>query len=405
MRTKPVRRLAGTLRAGALAGGALTLLALAVACSETEAPAVSGATTPVATRAAAEGSPDTLATAVAPAAPRTHVLTAGQTLDQVASEYGVPLADLVEWNEIPDASLVSTGQIILIEAPPLSTQAPLRRAPVETEKRDPLLDWVRERWESLPGFGITNNGVRSGITVAFVFLVGSMTAMALAVAFAVLRSLVRLKFGGPARAEPEASREPVLVYVGGPSSRPAERAPRSVVPQRPERPTRSLIEPAVAPGAPPSASIDATSSPMAASRPSGAPRPSVAPPPVDAEPATGERGGSRRGGGPFDILNRRLGLLGSRQRKEEERRRELSLQRWWKHGTETLRIGLLDDAERHFREGLREAERFEWDDERQLYEEALAHVAERRQALEARSGAETRADHSVATDAEIDSPN
>jgi hypothetical protein len=59
------------------------------------------------------------------------------------------------------------------------------------------------------------------------------------------------------------------------------------------------------------------------------------------------------------------------------------LQRWWKHGTETLRIGLLDDAERHFVEGLREAEQFGWDDERQLYEEALAHVAERRRAADA----------------------
>jgi hypothetical protein len=274
----------------------------------------------------------------------------------------------------------------MLEAPlPQSTQEPLRRAPAETEEEDPLLEWARDTWERLPtpDFGITNEGVRNGVTVAFVFLVAGMAVLAVVVLLAVVRSLIRAGLGGqrPAETESAAPREPLLVYVGAPAPPAAERV---VVPAAPERAVRSPIEPS------PQVSTPVPTS----ARAEAAPRPFLEPPPAaTAPPETLEATGSARRAPSFGILRspgsklaaatagmRRStsGLFEGRQRKEAERRREASLQRWWKHGTETLRIGLLDDAERHFLEGLREAEEYGWDDERQLYEEALAHVAERR---------------------------
>ena len=102
-------------------------------------------------------------------------------------------------------------------------QEPLRRAPAENEEGDPLLEWARDTWERLPapGLGITNEGVRNGVTVAFLFFAAGMTVVAAVVVLALLRSLFRVATGRrpEVAAEVVPVREPLLVYVGGaPSS-------------------------------------------------------------------------------------------------------------------------------------------------------------------------------------------
>jgi len=383
--TADARRHPGLGVVRATAAG-LLLAALCTACADTnESPP-----TPATSASVATVEPVSVAVETATPQPRAHVVTRGQTLAQLANEYRVPLANLVEWNQIQDPNLVLVGQIVMLEAPlPQSTQVPLRRAPAETEEADPLLEWARDTWKRLPmpDFGITNEGVRNGVTVAFVFLVAGMAVLAAAVVLAVSRSLIRVALRRPTRAEAAAPREPLLVYVGAPAPPTVERA---VVPAAPQR-TATARE------AVPEAAMTA----QERTRVEGPLRPSVEPPhvpgPVSDSSDLAEKGrrapsfgilrspGSKLVAATAGMRRGTSGLFEGRQRKEDERRREASLQRWWKHGTETLRIGLLDDAERHFLEGLREAEQYGWDDERQLYEEALAHVAERRRAVGVRA--------------------
>lgn len=47
----------------------------------------------------------------------THTVVSGDTLSEIAQKYSCSVADLVAWNEIKDANLISVGQVLTVGPP------------------------------------------------------------------------------------------------------------------------------------------------------------------------------------------------------------------------------------------------------------------------------------------------
>lgn len=107
----------GTTRALGL-GLATSLAAIAVACggsgSATSTPTPSATPSPTSTVAA--GPP--IATATLEATPETYVVVEGDTLFDIAANFGVTIEALSEANGIDDPTLLQIGQVLVI--PPAS---------------------------------------------------------------------------------------------------------------------------------------------------------------------------------------------------------------------------------------------------------------------------------------------
>jgi len=95
--------------------------------------------------------------AVAPPAPRSHIVAEGEYLSTIARDYGVTLGELLEINEIADADLIYPGQVLQVpparNAPPpasrAETEAMIRAAADEFGVWQPLLlglAWQESGW-------------------------------------------------------------------------------------------------------------------------------------------------------------------------------------------------------------------------------------------------------------------
>ncbi len=101
------------------AGGASTPTASIVA---SQAPAATAAVTPSAMPVPAEtpassAAPGPASTRTPAPAPTTHLVTAGETLTQIAARYGVTVQALQAANNLADPNLILTGQTLIIPAP------------------------------------------------------------------------------------------------------------------------------------------------------------------------------------------------------------------------------------------------------------------------------------------------
>jgi len=56
---------------------------------------------------------------------RTHTVVAGDTLSEIAAQYGVALDDLVAWNDIEDPTRITVGQRIALAPPHDETLHPV----------------------------------------------------------------------------------------------------------------------------------------------------------------------------------------------------------------------------------------------------------------------------------------
>ncbi|MQA00926.1 MAG: hypothetical protein GEU80_16670 [Dehalococcoidia bacterium] len=336
----------------------------------------------------------------------THVVVRGETLAIISRLTGVPLARLAELNDIADRDVIETGLVLLLEeAPPAPSAGAEADAKAPEAKRDALLDWAREQWERLPKpeLTLTDDALSQGA-------VAGLMLPAAVIAFVVLWVL----------AIPATRLGRRLVRLVRRTREGAPAVPRTA-PAAPAAPDATSAAPGASGGVPGMAGgATAAGAGVAAMTAPARRLPSLAPlrhallaAPRSAGRALGRglgqglghtlRGGKRLAlatGRRVAAVPRRAGsqLARDRQRQRLERQRVASRERWWKHGTETLRIGLLDEAERHFRAGLMEADRNGWSEEQQLYADGLAQVEERRRGERMALGAATPSTPDTADD-------
>jgi len=96
-------------------------LATAIPATPTPSPAPSNTTTPTDTPTATPTPPPTATAAITPtptATPVTHTVAAGDTLAQIAQDYGTTTEALAEANDIADPSRIEVGQVLIIPPAP-----------------------------------------------------------------------------------------------------------------------------------------------------------------------------------------------------------------------------------------------------------------------------------------------
>ena len=306
----------------------------------------------------------------------THVVVRGETLFEISRDTGVSIETLVELNEIPDANVIEVEQVLALE-PPREPAASAVEPPSSEEPTDPVLAWFRVRWDQLPRPTVSDRAVSEGAIAALmvpavVFALLLVWLLALGSRRVVLgaargvgwlgASLPIPPPGGSVDGDTEVDADASI-----PVSAPNVRTPR--VPWRGRSRQRSRR-----------ARVPALLS-VGLSRVSAGVR---------------VLGGHVRAGvlvlgGHVSALARRAvraSTVGLRERgaarAEQRRERELLDQRaalrdrWWRAGTEALRIGLLDEAELCFVSGLEAAESEDWAAEVRLFQQDLELVRERR---------------------------
>ncbi|HQA14654.1 MAG TPA: LysM domain-containing protein [Ornithinibacter sp.] len=58
----------------------------------------------------------------------THTVVAGDTLAKLAATYELTVDDLVRWNAIKDANVITVGQVLKLSGPPAPTAPPVTPA-------------------------------------------------------------------------------------------------------------------------------------------------------------------------------------------------------------------------------------------------------------------------------------
>ncbi|MDR2209158.1 MAG: peptidoglycan DD-metalloendopeptidase family protein, partial [Azoarcus sp.] len=88
------------------------------------------------------------------ARPGEHIVRRGETLFAVSRLYGVPVQDLIDWNNLSRPEQLEVGQILRVAAPgsivgEAHTQAPLIQPEIKNEPRGGKEAWSEEAWARL----------------------------------------------------------------------------------------------------------------------------------------------------------------------------------------------------------------------------------------------------------------
>jgi LysM repeat protein len=86
------------------------------------------------------------AAAAPPPANRTHIVGAGETLSMIADHYGVPMARIVEANELRDPSLIFAGRVLVIPGVPQGPPASGGQPPVHIVQPGETLTLIANRY-------------------------------------------------------------------------------------------------------------------------------------------------------------------------------------------------------------------------------------------------------------------
>jgi hypothetical protein len=266
-------------------------------------------------------------------------------LSQVSQATGVPVARLVELNALPNPTVIEVDQVLKLDPAPEPAPAPRVAVAPASSREDPLREWARDRWESLPLSDLSRSAVWQGALTTAVLLVGGMLLVLLGYGRGPERTASRSLFRFVGLGEPALATAGAIAVPA--SGRPIEPGPQEQV----------RIPEAAAPEESPRINVAEV-----ARASSERMRPALE--------AFG-RVGLRVLATPVAALR----FAGWLRRGQAERERRESLERWWRQGAEALRAGLLDEAEGHFRAGLKEAEHRSWEHERTLYMQSLDEVA------------------------------
>ncbi|MQA00929.1 MAG: LysM peptidoglycan-binding domain-containing protein [Dehalococcoidia bacterium] len=325
-------------------------------------------------RADAPGGPD----AAPETSASTYVVQPGDSLAQLAADFGIALAELAEANAIADPSTIEAGQVLVV--PSGATDPP-------GERDGGLLD-------RLPRPSLERNAVLNGLAAAASLPLAVLLFFAGRAAYERYHSVSSPAIGGAERRERDEERDDLASEVAD-SKAPVRAAP--LAPASPHSGTESRAgarrsgtrNGGRARGTAPTPPVDDDLLPPpppsdAAGRRNGAPgptetgdAPSRAPLQAAATEAVGRSGSALRRLGTRIAQSPRPGLpslptLGG-HRKSRDRDR-----RWLIEGQELERQGLLSEAAWKFQYGLEEAEREGWDEAAALYREALESLSDRR---------------------------
>lgn len=313
----------------------------------------------------------------------THVVQRGDRLVDIAAEYNIPLARLIELNDVANPDVIEVGSVLLLEEPstesptsanaaPVATRAPLPRL-VQIEAVEPSFgERLSEWWADAPKPALSGDAVQQGLFAAVVLpaavvalflllIVGRLTVR-------LLRSMTRMAFGSSTRASAEAEQQqesgeaavqppdrrrlPSLAFVG-------------VVGRRIAIATRGLATSIRAAG------LGWLTRPLASVG-----RLLVA---LTRWASAITVRGARYLGSVLNLNARKaVGVHTARRERARDQEFQRESRGWWSQGRERLRIGLLDEAEECFETGLRLAVDGGWQDEITLYRSELQLLAERR---------------------------
>jgi LysM repeat protein len=363
-----------SVRRAFLAGGAVVVALALLGCSETTAE-------PVATQV------PRASTAVPLPEPRIYVVERQDTLARIARDTGVPLATLVELNEIADPNRIEVGEVLLLEEAPLPLPNPERsivsREPVDRSLGTQLSDW----WDGLyrPDLNLSDRSLSQGAVAGLMLPAAVLAFVALWMSWQGLRKVgvaltsvgARIFPGGGPRLAPDGA--------GGVSGSSAAMDPAVETAPSSERSGPSLWARTRAKLPTPSASI----------RRPHIQRPDLrwSMPSIDfsglrhqlSKLAVATASGARRLLRTPAVVSRGVEARRERARKQAARQ---EAEAHWLTGAERLRIGLFDEAYESFNAALKVAREHGWQDEIDRNLAALDDIAARRRVAELDPGAE-----------------